>query len=109
MKALTLTFLVTDEQIPILKKLIEQFHPVPNDNLTLAEVCREFDLCPSTVDRWVNKEKLVPCTQPVPGGKKFVRRADILQLMTAKAAEKAKPKRRKSILNMTMRGKKKPE
>ena len=99
MKSLTVTFLVPDERLPELKKLLQQFEPARDDQITMAEACREFGISTSTMDRWINHTKLVPFVQPVKGGKKFVRRADIQNLLTAKAEEKAKPRRRKSILD----------
>lgn len=100
MKTITCTFLVPEERIPELEKLLRQFEPVRDDQITLAQACREFGVSTSTMDRWVNQMNLVPFVQPVPGGKKFVKRSDIQALLTAKEEKKVKQKRRKTVLNM---------
>lgn len=100
MKSITCTFIVADEHLPALKQILTQFQAVIDDNLTLAEAGREFGICAGTIDRWVNKARLIPFSQPVPGGKKYVRRSDVVALLTARAEKKARPKKRKSILDI---------
>jgi transposase-like protein len=67
------------------------------DNLTLSQACREFGISKSTMHRWVNIKKVIPASQPVPGGNKYVKRSDVADLLNGEKAEK--PKRRKTILS----------
>lgn len=100
MPKITCTFIVPDEKVEQFERLLRQFEPVRDDNMTLAQACREFGIAPATINRWVNKLNLVPATQPVPGGNKYVRRADIVAILTAKEEKKKAPRRRKTVLDM---------
>lgn len=99
-KKITCTFIVPAEKVELLERLLRQFEPVRDEDMTLAQACREFKLAPATINRWVNKLKLVPFSQPVPGGNKYVRRSDIVALLAAKEEEKKQPRRRKTVLDM---------
>lgn len=68
------------------------------DFITLSEAAREFGLSKSTLHNWVNVKKIIPASQPVANGKKFIKRADLVSLLTGKAEAAKKPRRRKSIL-----------
>jgi hypothetical protein len=67
------------------------------DFLTLSQVSREFGISKSTLHRWVNIKKVIPASQPIPGGNKYVKRSDVAALLTGEWNVE-KPKRRKSIL-----------
>jgi predicted site-specific integrase-resolvase len=68
--------------------------------LTLAEVSREYRLSKATVHSWVNVLKILPASQPVQNGKKFVRRSDVEALLGGRAREL---KRRKTILDARLK------
>lgn len=96
-QTLTVNITVPVESIPALTALLKQFEPQLEQNLTRSEVCRQFDLCPTTLDRW-ERAKKISSSQPVKNGKKFFRRSDIVALLDAKKQPAVQPKRRKSII-----------
>ena len=69
--------------------------------LTLAEVSREYRLSKATVHSWVNVLKILPASQPVQNGKKFVRRSDVEALLGG--VKKEVSKRRKTILDARLK------
>ena len=69
--------------------------------LTLAEISRQYGISTATVHSWVNVLKILPASQPVANGKKFVRREDVEALLGGRAREVSK--RRKTILDARLK------
>jgi hypothetical protein len=103
MRTYQINITVPDAQIANLELMLKQFEATTDGMLTLAEACREFGISSSTMNRWVNMAKVIPASQPMKNGKKFVKRSDVLRLLAGKQEEVEKPKRRKTILSPGIR------
>lgn len=99
MQTINLSISVPDEQVPALIKLIKQFEPQLEQNLTRIQVCTEFNISPSTLDRW-ERAKKITSVQPIPLGKKFFKRAEIIALLTVQQKAKAKRTPRKNMFSV---------
>lgn len=103
MKTLTVNISVPDDRYGELRDLLSKFPATVSESISFSEASREFGIPISTLTYWTHEKKLLPYSQPQPGGKKFIRRSDLRNLIEIKEEKKAKPKRRKSILTMGRR------
>jgi len=102
MRTIYLQLNVPDGEAQTVINFLSRYEVKPDEKITLSEARRRTGISPVTLDKWVNKLKLIPCNQ-VANGHKYIRWADLQALLEVREQEKAKPRRRKTILDVRVR------